>query len=87
MSLRVRFLTATDDGQEMALIAEKVSQIDDVKEVFREFAEGDDPVLKRVFNAVLKKGLKPSAGVEKAAEIGDIEGITHSYLIGAKYLL
>ena len=87
MSLRIRFLTATDDPQEMAKITENVHKIEHVEQVFQEFADSSDPVLKRVFNAVLKKGLTPHEGVDKASEIGNVEGVTHSYLIGARYLL
>ena len=87
MSLRIRFLTATEDPQEQASVADNVRKIEHVEQVFQEFADSDDPMLKRVFNAVLKQGLTPHEGVDKAAQIGCIEGITHSYLIGAKYLI
>ena len=87
MSLRVRFLTSTEDPQEQARITENVRKIEHVEQVFQEFADSGDLMLKRVFNAVLKQGLTPHEGVDKAGEIGSIEGVTHSYLIGAKYLL
>ena len=87
MSLKIRFLTASEDPQDMARVEENVRKIEGVTEVYREFADSDDPVLKRVFNAVLKKGLAPYEGVDKAWEVGGVEGVSHSYLVGARYLL
>lgn len=87
MTLKIRFLTATEDPRETERIAEQVRGIDGVMNVYREFSDSDDPVLKRIFNAEIRNNLKPHECVDKAWEIGGVEGVTHSYLIGGRYLL
>jgi hypothetical protein len=87
VSLKVRFLTATGNAEEVRKTLENVQAVAGVVFVTREFENGDDPVIERIFNATLKKGLKPYEAVNVAADIGSIEGVTHSYLIGARYLL